>query len=284
MKANRFSPSRVLGMALAGAALLGVAPLRGAVIPYSNDFSGSGSNVDFDYENTETGQSWTLQGGEYRLRGTSTAGGQLSASAVQQITNAGDYATITMETKFRLPASPVTPNGSNFSGLAAFGLTSGLEGSGASTAYYLADWLWGNNSSTNVGQLRVIAVGDTSGYSSSNGTADDYTGSGGANWAAQADTVYTLRLTAALSGGTLNLTFGVYDAAGTTQIGTSATGSDTSPLTGQYFGLRSRIGSGSSPQDLFFDDFTIIPEPGSMALALAGGVLARAIRRRRMRA
>ena len=134
MKAKKFSPSRVLGMALAGAVLLGAAPSHSALIPYSNNFSGSGSNVDFDYENTGTGQSWTLESGEYRLRGTSTAGGQQSASAVQQITNAGDYATITVETKFRLPASPVTPNGSNFSGLAAFGLTSGLQGSNASTA------------------------------------------------------------------------------------------------------------------------------------------------------
>lgn len=262
-------------------ALLMAMPLHAAVIPYTNNFSGTGANVDFPTENVGTGQLWEVTGGEYRLRGTSTAGGQLSASAVQTITNASSFASLTMQTQFRLPSSPQTPNGANFAGLAAFGLTTALEGSSASTAYYLADWRFGSNSSTDVGQVRILALGDTTGFVSTTGTADDFTGAGGGNWAARADTVYTLRLTATLTGGTLNLTFGVFDAAGTTQIGTSATGADTSPLTGQSFGLRSRIGAGGSPQDLFFDNFSIIPEPGTLALAAAGGLMM-LVRRRRV--
>lgn len=272
---------RLVKCAMPAIAMLMTMPLHAAVIPYTNNFSGTGGNVDLPVENVGSGQSWEVTGGEYRLRGTVTSGGQLSASAVQSITNAGSVTSLTMETQFRLPSSPQTPNGANFTGLAAFGLSSGLEASGASTAYYLADWVFGNNGSSGVGGLRILALGDSSGYTSATGLADDFTGTGGGNWAAQADTVYTLRLTATLTGGTLNLTFGVFDAAGTTQIGTSATGTDTSPLTGQYFGLRSRIGAGGSPQDLFFDNFSIIPEPGTVILAAAGGLMM-LVRRRRV--
>ena len=261
----------LIRFAVPAIALLMAMPLQAAVIPYTNNFSGTGGNVDFPHENAGSGQSWEVIGGEYRLRGTVTSGGQISTSAVQPITNAGSVAAFTMETKFRLPGSPAIPNGANFVGLAAFGLSSGMEGAGASTAFYLADWRFGANSSTDVGQVRILSLGDTLGFAGTTGTVDDFTGTGGGNWAAQADTVYTLRLTATVTGGTLSMSFGVFDAAGTTQIGTSATGTDTSPLTGEYFGLRSRIGSGGQPQDLLFDDFSIIPEPGSLALAAVAG-------------
>src|SRR5207244_326251 len=50
---------------------------------------------------------------------------------------------------------------------------------------------------------------------------------------------YEMRVTGVSSNGTLNLRLAMFDASGN-QLGTAATATDTSPLTGGFFGYRSR--------------------------------------------
>jgi hypothetical protein len=102
-------------------------------------------------------------------------------------------------------------------------------------------------------------------------------------------TTYTLRLSATYSGSALHMTLGLFDATGTTQIGSSATASDTSLLSGTNFGFRNRIGLSGGAATIDFDNFSVtstaIPEPSSAlpmgCLALFGAVgLRRKLHRR----
>jgi hypothetical protein len=242
-----------------------------AVIPYTNDFSGAGNNTAFP-NSGGAGSSWALSGGA--LVNTSSGTTTASTSSIQ-LTNL-DSKDFTITTQFTVTSGatvPGQPSEGNSVGFGAFGATAHFAGSGVSTAYYLADFTVA--STNNEGNLRILSLGNTAGFSSINGLADANPGTSGI--AIDLNTTYTLKLTGVYSSGTLNMTFSLFDASGLNQIGTSATASDSSPLTGTYFGYRDRT---ITAQTTNFDNYSVIPEPGVTGLLLGGFGLAIALRRK----
>jgi len=70
---------------------------------------------------------------------------------------------------------------------------------------------------------------------------------------------------------------GLFDAAGTNQIGTSGSLVDSSPIAGDIFGYRDRAEAGGTT-NVSFDNFSLqtIPEPSALVLmAPAAALLAR---------
>jgi hypothetical protein len=190
----------------------------------------------------------------------------------------------TLETQFTVQQTGnINTNGATL-GFGLFASSSTFSSTGNS--YYLADFVYGHSTGTDVGRLRIVALGDTSGFTgntvATNGAAD---ANAAANLSITTGTTYTLRLEGSYVGSTLTMTFGLFDAAGTTQIGTSATASDTSPLTGTNFGYRNRIGLGGGTSIIDFDNYSItaIPEPSTYALLGGAGALGLALVRRRKR-
>jgi hypothetical protein len=257
-------------LSLAGLALLaGLQPASAALIGYANDFSATGFP-------TETPDSeWAVTGGSYVNTYSKTDYSPSSASI--PITDAAGVDFV-METQMRISSvGNFNSNGATL-GLALFSLTPEFSGTNAASAYYLADWMVGTSGTA--GRLRILSLGESNGFSSTEGIADDNLGS--TNLAITLDTTYTLRVTGTFSGSTLSMTFGVYDAAGTTLIGTTATATDTSPLAGTHFGYRNRIGIGSGTVTTHFDNFSIVPEPGAATLlSLGAASLLLLLRRRR---
>ena len=82
-----------------------------------------------------------------------------------------------------------------------------------------------------------------------------------------AGNTYELRLTGSYSGGTLTMTLQMYDQLGN-PLGSSGTATDTSPLTGQFFGYRNRLVANSGATSITYDDFSVIeiPEPTPLTL------------------
>lgn len=259
----------------ASLAFVVVAPLSAATFPYTNDFSGTGANTAFTTETTDA--EWTVSGGVYQYTYTNTTITPSRASLpVTGITGEN----FTMETQFTVSSiGSVNSNGQTL-GFGLFGSDATFAGSGASTSYYLADFQYANSSTP--GNLRIIALGDTTGTTGTN-TSVDANGSD-STLAVVLGTTYTLRLTGTYSGSTLNMTLGLFDAAGTTQIGTSATATDTSVLAGTNFGYRNRAGIGGGTVSVAFDNFSLttaaIPEPASaLAFGCAALLTAAGLRR-----
>jgi hypothetical protein len=242
-----------------------------AVIPYTNNFSGTGSNTAFTTEMTNA--EWTVTGTSYAFSySNSTVTPSLASISISNMANTA----FTMETQIKVVTTGSINSNNATVGFGAFGATSGFGGSGSSSAYYLADWQVGTFSDT-AGTLRILSLGEAGGFTAINASADNNAAS---NLAVTLGTTYTLRLTGVYVGTTLNLTLGVYDATGTTQIGTSATATDTSPLTGTNFGYRNRIGVGSGTFTADYNNFSIVPEPTAAGLLALGGTVVMALRRR----
>jgi hypothetical protein len=258
--------------------LLAATPhLDAATMTYFNDFSGTGSNTDLPTETTASGQSWTVTSGVYRYMNTNTTGGGIASSASIPITNAATEPFPIVQTQFVVSGIGVPQTGSGDTlGFGLFGLDAAFTGAIASNAYYLADFAYarGATSGTVDGQLRILSLGDGTGFASITGVADD---NASATLAVVPGATYTLRLTGSYTGPTLNLTLGVFNASGI-QIGTSATASDTSPLAGTHFGFRNRTPIGGGTVTINFDDFLIMPEPAAALAAL--GLAIFAMRRR----
>lgn len=245
---------------LLAAALLVPAALPAAVIPYSNDFSGSGGNTAFP---NSTG-TWSLASGSYQA--ALSTGTNLTTTASQQITNASGQS-FELSTQFSISSVATLPSNQSFTlGFGAFGSSSNFLGTGANS-YYLADFAYTGTGTANPsrGTLRILSINDSSDFTSTTATAVDPGAT--APLAIKLNTVYTLKLTGVFSGGDLSLTLALYDAAGTTQIGSSATATDDTPLAGQYFGYRNRnngtVTGGTST--IAYDNFSLaaIPEPGT---------------------
>lgn len=261
-------------------------PSTGATAPYANDFSGTGANTAFTTEAADL--EWSVTGGVYKNTYAQTNSTATTNSI--SITGVAGHS-FTIETQFTvqqigtLNANGTTLGFGVFASSATFGTTSG-------NSLYLADFSFANatSSSTDVGRLRILAQGDTSGFTgntiATNGLADANTSFG--YLAIETGTTYTLRLQGSIVGSTLNMTLGLFDAAGTTQIGTSATASDTSPLTGEFFGYRNRISQGGGSSTIDFDNFSLttgsaVPEPSAYALLGGLGALGVVISQRRIR-
>lgn len=227
-----------------------------------NDFSSSA------FPNESTDSQWSIGGGTYI---NSAPAGASTASFSLTGIRGSDF---TMSTQFILSSTSVSPSsGVSTVGFGVFGLDSTFTGTAAGNAYYLVDFGYANGmGNPGIGRLRVSAQGDTSNVTSVNGSALD-TGRP-TNYAILKDVTYTLKLSGTYSGGTLNMVLGLYDAAGTTQIGTSATLVDTTPLAGDTFGYRNRSETAGNTE-VSFDNFALqsIPEPSVFALALPAAAL-----------
>lgn len=259
---------------LAGIALASLQSAGAAVIPYTNDFSGTGSNTAFTTENTDA--EWTVTGGSYAFNYTNTTITPSTSSISLSNASGVDF---TMETQFSVSSvGSINANGATL-GMGLFGASTTFAGTNAGSSYYLADWQVANSGTP--GNLRIVALGDSSGFTNTAVSVD--TNLGVSSLAINLNTIYTLRLVGTYSGSTLNMTLGVYDAAGTTQYGTSATASDTSPLTGTNFGYRNRVGIGGGTFAATFDNFAVVPEPNSITLLVLGGSVAVMLLRRRVK-
>lgn len=260
--------------------LAGALQLGAASIPYTNDFSGTGSNTAFTNETTDA--QWELNGGAYR--NTIPNSSVTVSSASTSITGVAGNA-FTMETQFTISSFGNFNSNGGTLGFGVLSLSATFAGTNTASSYYLVDWLYGKDTSPDVGRLRILALGDTTGFTATNSVADH---NADANHAATLGTTYTLRLEGTYAeNGTLSMTLGLFDATGTTQIGTSATATDLTPLTGEYFGYRNRIGLGGGTSLIDFDNFSLtsstIPEPSAFALLGGLGAFGLAATRRRRR-
>jgi hypothetical protein len=197
-----------------------------------------------------------------------TGAGVVVGTASQSIAGIGT-SEFTVSTRFTL--NSIAGSGTTITmGFGAFGASSTFAGS-AALPNYLADWAVGGGGT--LGTVRILAQGDTSGFSNASGNS----GGGGV-----VGNTYELRLTGAYTLGTLNMSFALFDGVGN-QLGTTATATDTSPLSGTFFGFRNRTAATNHAINLSYDNFrvSIVPEPTSatlMALAALGLV---AVKRRR---
>lgn len=255
--------------------LLCVYPAGAEVIPYSNDFSGTGANTAFTAETTDA--EWTVTSGVYQYSTNNTS--YTASTASFPVTNAAGV-NFTMQTLFTVSsAGIVNANGATI-GFGLFGSSPAFTGTDTSNSYYLADFQYGNSGTP--GTLRIIALGNTSGTTGTSTIVDANPGT--ANLAVVVGTTYLLKLVGTYSGTTLNMSLGLFDSGGG-QIGSSATATDTSVLTGTNFGFRNRIGLSGGTATVNFDDFNItpaaVPEPGTTALMIGGVCLAAALAARR---
>lgn len=236
-----------------------------------NDFSSS----PFTAETIDT--QWAVGGGTYN--NTAPATTATSASFSLAGISGSDF---TLSTQFTVSTTTTAPTGGvSTVGFGLLGLDSSFSGSSSGGAYYLADFGYANGmGNQGLGRLRVIAIGDSAtGITTGVGSAFDNTE---VNYAIQTGSTYTLKLTGTYSGGTLSMVLGLYDAAGTTQIGTSGSLADTTPLAGNNFGYRNRADTGGTT-DLSFDNYALqsVPEPSVFALMVPAIAL---LARRRTRA
>ncbi|MET0262912.1 MAG: PEP-CTERM sorting domain-containing protein [Rariglobus sp.] len=230
-----------------------------ATVPYSDNFqagtvtewtSGGGAPATWGIVNTGTSN-------VYQVTSSASAG---NFTSVVQLTNATSaLQSFTMTSSFKITDG----SAGEFIGFAAFSnnITPGFGSN------YVADIASG-------GQMRIIAQNDTSGFSS---TAATFATS------LVVGTNYTMSLTSTYVGGTLNMTFTLTN--GTQSQSVTAT--DTSPLTGTYFGYR--LNNSTDSLVTQFSNFTVttspIPEPASAAMLLGLGALGAVgtVRRRRVR-
>jgi hypothetical protein len=93
---------------------------------------------------------------------------------------------------------------------------------------------------------------------------------------------YTLTVKGWYTGGTLNFEYKLSDPSQST---ITITGSDTTPLTGTYFGVRFRNGASSTTTTatIDYDNFSIsvVPEPSAISLCGIGGFLSLVVARKR---
>jgi hypothetical protein len=258
--------------------LLSLAPaLRAVTIGYYNDFSDTGDSTAFPTETSNA--QWTVVGGAYQNSVTGTAT-TVASSASIPVTGIAD-GTFILETRFTVSALGTTvSNGVQSIGFGLFGGNNAFTGSTTANAYYLADLVLDSSSAASPeGQLRLLSSGDSGGFTSSLSTVADPAAT---DYAIVLGTTYTLRLTGVYTSGTLNLSLGLFNAAGTTQFGLSSTASDTSPLTGTNFGYRNRFATTTgTTSTVNFDNFSLVPEPSGALLALGSWAFFLAGARRR---
>ncbi len=230
-------------------------------VPYSEDFASSTSldgypDIAFTTTPSPTND-WSINAERAHLRLLTAS--QIGAASVQL--SSPVTTPITVSTELRVPQLA----GGSDVGLALFGSSPDFA---LNTAHYLLD-------------IRPLAKTMRIVKMTSTGSAVEIVSATtipGFNWDGP---VYQLIAEATPSDSGLALKLTVFNVA-TPEQSTTVSGTDTSPLTGTYFGLRSRSGAGDGLIRVYYDDFSIVPEPASLGLLLAGG-LVMGLRRRQGR-
>ncbi len=229
---------------------LGVGSTQAATLNLSEDFN-SGSAPDFTFV---PGSSWNVGGGV--LNGNTLGADNLDSAAVQ-ITD--DLSNTSIVVSTTLKATML--DGNSDVGIAAFGDDATFDLFGG-IGHYLVDFKADGN-------FRILRVAPLIPLSFSTIAVSDGIGTNSGPFSFATTDTYTLTLEATRSGSDLDLTFTIDDPTGGIF---SISGTDTSPLTGQYFGPRVRT-SGLGVQIVTeYDDFSIVavPEPSSLALMVLG--------------
>lgn len=224
-----------------------------AAILYSNDFSSTGLP-------NATGQ-FALGTGVLDYQQTAPTNANPVGTASAQVAGLGS-SDFVVSTTFTVNATGANTGNSSSVGAGLFGTNAAFTGN-AANPYYLADFNF-NGPAATLGHMRIVALGDTSGFTAVNGIAGPVVTAG---------STYELRLTGAYSGGTLTMTLQTFDELGN-PLGASGTATDTSPLTGQFFGYRNRLVANSGTTSISYDSFSVteIPEPTSITLLVSGMV------------
>lgn len=267
--AGAFVVTALLAIAASPTAWGAVVPL-----PYSNDFSGTGTNTDLPYENTAANGSWTVGGGVYTY--TQNAQNSGGVSALEDFgLGLNNIGTFRMSIQFKVTALSGSGTNANQVGFILSSNNSNPATVGT-TAYYASFTIRQDGVPANVGTLTLGAAGATF-----DATPTPVVGTTVLTTIGSIiNNTYTLVLDGERTASSLALTLSLFDAAGTTKIGTSATATDSAGiLTGAYSGPRFRGVMGGT-HTVQFDNFTVVvPEPGSLALLATGGLLV--ARRRR---
>ncbi|MBC8039053.1 MAG: PEP-CTERM sorting domain-containing protein [Opitutaceae bacterium] len=269
-----FAPSVFRAAALAFCA----ASTAGAdTIPLNNDFSSGG------LENTGL---FTQPGGgvlRYTVTTNNSANPPVAYSS-SQLTNAANTS-FTLSTQFAITSIGTTGLTQSVA-IGFFGVDAAFSGA-AATPYLTASYTFTNGtmSITEVDGTNTV-LGTTSAFDLNGATT---------GFISASPTLYTLKLgVTSLGSGTYSLSFGLFDAAGTTQVAPSSalnvasysiasTTTDTDVNPNGFYGIRARLPQTSGTTTAEFSDFsaTAIPEPSTYA-ALAGlGALGLAAFRRR---
>ena len=199
----------------------------------------------------------------YRQYHPSKTGAVVAAGAVQL--TGWEAADFVITTQFNVQFNRLTNNTTRTS-ISAFGNTSTFLATPNFPSYnYRAEWNIGGGGG-DVGEISLRSMG---------GQDLGFTASPAINigHGVRFDS-YELRLAGNYVGSTLHMTFSVFNITGGTPalLGT-VTASDTSPLTGDWFGVWSRTNMpnpGSLTLD--YDNFAVIPEPSTVAF-LSGGII-----------
>lgn len=260
---------------LAGTAMLALLTAASApadTIIYSNDFSGSGANTDFPNENPPGNGSWTVASDVYTYTQSGSASGGTNANVdLGSALDGVDHFKISVQ----FTVQSLSGGGANHNEVALILFAD----ASSPTSYYSATF-----DPRADGYLADVGTLGFGGPGNSYDTTTIGDSGLGSDYHNILTNTYTLvaDVTRTDGGATLNFTASLYDAAGTTQIGTSATATDSAGLlTGSLFGLRVRqVVNGTGTFD--FDNFTItaVPEPATLALFGLGGLLI-GVRRRR---
>jgi hypothetical protein len=264
--------SVVLNCAAVGLALAGARASLATIAPYSNNFDSEpdGSQAGFTvYSGSSTSSTAFVVSNPTSSSGTfnNTSPLNTATSAALQFSNLGTGSGFVQS----VSVTPTASGGalsSDYFGLAALATSANLtlaDPVAANNTLYLAD-LQGSKA------IRILK--DLNGT-----TSNLVTGTFAGNVAI--GTQNTLTLTGTYVGSALTLSLTVSDGTTSTTITAPA---ETTPLTGQYFGIRNRSSNTSgSSMTATNDNFAITPEPASCGLVLmsASGLLLR--RRRAMR-
>lgn len=256
------------GCALAPALAL-AAPITADYFENFNSYA-TGNTAVNNFSETNTAAYTIVQGsvGDNQYRGvfTSTSGGA-SGSAAVEVTNVVG-ASFRVRTDMTLAALTSASGATTNLGMGLFGTVADFSNTTSPNSQYR---LLYTTFGSNAGKLTLTRGSATTGLTgtlSSTGTL-----------AVEVGKLLTLTADVSYSGSTLNIAGTLTD--GITTITINA--QDASPLTGQFFGYRTAINStgGTVSETADYDNFEItIPEPGSVGLLLACGLVSLSRRRR----
>lgn len=206
-------------------------------------------------------KAFNIQGGAFKY---TNAEGSLSLdSATTQVTNLGPAASannFTLSSTLNI----LSATGGSVEdvriqmGLGALGTSAGSFGVDDTSNFYWANYTVASRGifAPLLGTLELSGGGV-------NGTTDTLT--------VDLSKTYTLTLQGTYDlSGILTLNFSISDGTLTKTV----TLTDTTPLTGEFFGYRNRISDGGSGKavDANFDNFAIVPEPGTVSILIVGGL------------